>query len=76
VNNGEWVNFYIGGQPCIRMNICMRMNHAILKIPARGGTGKVSCYGQNPKFFWTYIVKNQHLISIIRRYTINLHDKA
>jgi len=52
------------------------MNHAILKIPARGGTGKVSCYGQNPKFFWTYIVKNQHLISIIRRYTINLHDKA
>jgi hypothetical protein len=28
VNDGEWIHFYVRRQPGIRVNVCMRMNHA------------------------------------------------
>lgn len=55
VNNGKGVHFYVCSQLCIRVNVCMRVNHEVVlrKTPRRGERrcAKVIVTGKNRIFF-------------------------
>jgi hypothetical protein len=57
VNNSKRINLYISRQLCVRMNICMWMDHAVFykKTSALGGNGaKVIVTAKNGSFFRIY----------------------
>jgi hypothetical protein len=41
MNDAEWINFYIGGQLCVWMNVCMRMNHFFNLLISDVGDGLI-----------------------------------
>src|SRR5260221_2377226 len=55
------INLYIGSKPCIRMNICMRMNHAVIykTFPrhGRGERAKLTVAAKNKTFFGYSLLK-------------------